>query len=157
MQLLEKATSLKISDVIPDAECEEYDGHNFRLDGRDVKYRKAKITPKKIGQFVTLWKRNAAGQTVPFVEEDDFDFYLIAVERDEMFGFFLFPKRVLVERQILSSANKEGKRGFRLYAEWDNPESRHAAQTKGWQCEYFIRLDNEEKMYSEKFDLIFKF
>lgn len=157
MQLLQKANWLQVSELIPDAECEEYDGHSFQLENRSVKYRKAKITPKKIGHFVTLWKRNATGQTEPFDEKDGFEFYIIAMEKDERFGFFLFPKRVLIEWQILSSANKKGKRGFRLYAEWDKPESSQAEKTKSWQCEYFIELDGDENTSREKFDRIFKF
>ncbi|WP_367113644.1 MepB family protein [uncultured Sphingobacterium sp.] len=30
------------------------DGYNFNVGTLKIKYRKAKITPKKIGQFVTL-------------------------------------------------------------------------------------------------------
>lgn len=108
MQLTQKANWLKVSDLTTDGECQEYEGFNFRLENKKLKYRKAKITPKKIGQFVTLWKRNAAGQTEPFHVEDDFDFYLISVEKEERFGFFVFPKKVLGERGILSKSNQEG-------------------------------------------------
>lgn len=155
MQLLQKANWLKISELTSDAECEEYEGYNFRLENKNVKYRKAKITPKKIGQFVTLWKRNMAGQTEPFDVEDDFDFYIIAVEKDERFGIFVFPKWVLGERQILSTSTKEGKRGFRLYAEWDKPENKQAVKTKAWQCLYFIELGDDDKVNEERFELFF--
>lgn len=151
-----KLCGILISNLNKDAECEEYDGYNFRLENKNVKYRKAKITPKKIGQFVTLWKRNAKGQTKPFQVEDYFDFYLIAMEKDERFGFFVFPKRVLSERQILSNDQKEGKRGFRVYAEWDKPESKQAEKTKGWQSKYFMELTRDEKANREKFNLLFK-
>lgn len=155
MQLTQKANWLKISELNPDAECEEYEGFNFRLENINVKYRKAKITPKKIGQFVTLWKRDDGGKTVPFDVNDNFDFYLIAVEWDERFGVFVFPKKVLGERGILSKSNQEGKRGFRLYAEWDKPESQQAAKTKSWQCSYFIELGDDNRENKERFDLIF--
>lgn len=155
MRLLQKANWLQVSELNTDAECEEYDGYNFRLENKKVKYRKAKITPKKIGQFVTLWKRNAAVQTEPFHVDDDFDFYLIAVEKGERFGVFVFPKKILGERNILSNSQKEGKRGFRIYAGWDKPESKQAEKTKSWQCKYFIELGDDELENREKFDLLF--
>lgn len=152
---MKRLNYLNISELNPYSESEEYEGFNFRLENKNVKYRKAKITPKKIGQFVTLWKRNAAGQTEPFHVDDDFDFYIIAVERDERFGIFVFPKRVLCERQILSTSSKEGKRGFRLYAEWDKPENKQAEKTKAWQCLYFIELGENERENKRKFELLF--
>lgn len=50
---------INISNFQADLECEEYFGYNFQLNTAKVKFRKAKITRKKIGQFVTLWRRNA--------------------------------------------------------------------------------------------------
>lgn len=155
MQILQKANWLQISELNRDAECEEYEGYNFRLENKNVKYRKAKITPKKTGQFVTVWKRNAAGQTEPFHVDDDFDFYFIAVEKEKRFGVFVFPKRVLGERHILSDGQKEGKRGFRLYAEWDKPENKQAEKTKNWQCKYFIELGDDELENKERFERVF--
>ncbi|SMC60184.1 hypothetical protein SAMN06296427_104176 [Moheibacter sediminis] len=148
-----RPSEILISNLNKDTECEEYEGYNFLLDNKNVKYRKAKKTPKKIGQFVTLWKRNTAGQTEPFDVEDDFDYYIVALENDKSFGFFLFPKEVLGKHNILTNSQKKGKRGLRLYAEWDLPESKQADKTKSWQGEYFIKLgENENK---RKFDLIF--
>lgn len=156
MQLNQKANWLQFSDIHPDPKSSEYEGYNFRMENKNVKYRKAKITPKKVGQFVTLWKRDGAGKTVAFDVGDDFDFYLIAVEWNERFGIFVFPKRVLGERGILSNSNLEGKRGFRIYAEWDLPESKQAQKTKDWQCLYFIEFLEDEKVNKEKFELMFK-
>ena len=80
-----------ISHLKPDSECEDYLGYNFQINHLNFKFRKAKITPKKIGQFVTLWKRNPESkQTEPFSSEDVFDFYIIACECEGKFGFFLF-------------------------------------------------------------------
>jgi MepB protein len=36
------------------------------LNGLRVQYRVAKITPTKVGQFVTLWKRVGRGPIQPF-------------------------------------------------------------------------------------------
>lgn len=134
---------INISNVQADLECEEYFGYNFQLNTTKVKFRKAKITPKKIGQFVTLWRRNADGITEPFHFKDDFEFYIIYVERAEQKGFFFFSKQVLAEKQILINGTKDGKRGFRVYPSWDIPENRQAEKTLAWQSEFFIDLTKE--------------
>ncbi len=121
-----------------DSEASDYFGYNFEINDLLFKYRKAKITPKKIGQFVTLWKRNTLKQTEPFDESDPFDFYLIVTEEMEKYGFFLFPKNILVKRQILSTTEKEGKRGFRVYPAWTKAENKQAIKTQMWQTSYFF-------------------
>ena len=144
-----------ISHLKPDSECEDYLGYNFQINHLNFKFRKAKITPKKIGQFVTLWKRNPESkQTEPFSSEDVFDFYIIACECDEKFGFFFFSKEILAQKHILTTLSKEGKRGFRVYPNWDFPENKQAAKTQNWQREFFIDFSEED--FLEKFKLIFK-
>ena len=158
IQLLEstifKEKNLKISMIEPDAECEEYFGYNFQLNQHKIKFRKAKITPKKIGQFVTLWKRNRNVETEPFLENDDFDFYIIFTNQKEKSGFFIFPKSILAENNILSTNSKIGKRGFRLYSEWDFPENKQAEKTKNWQTDFFVDLMKNKNVYFEKFENI---
>ncbi len=95
-----KNIDFKISVITQDAECEEYFGYNFRLQQLNIKYRKAKVTPKKNGLFVTLWKRNIKGQTEPFNHNDPFNFYIIAAEHSERFGYFIFPKLLLTEKKF---------------------------------------------------------
>ena len=144
----------KLTNITQDQECEEYSGFNFQINQLNLKFRKAKITPKKVGQFVTLWRRNSEKQTEPFNETDNFDFYIIVVEQEERFGFFLFPKNVLIERQILTSKQKEGKRGFRVYPNWTKTENKQAEKTQNWQTNYFINLTNNEQKNIEKFKAI---
>lgn len=147
----------ELKKLILDEECVEYDGCTFVLNNCVVKYRKTKVTPKKIGQFVTLWKRDLSNKTVPFDEKDNFDFYLMFSEDETRQGFFFFPKKVLVEKHILSSKNREGKRGFRVYPIWDLPISKQAMRTKLWQNDYFIDLTkgNELSKNTEKFRQLF--
>ena len=149
-----KISNLKITNLLNEKECEEYLGFNFCLDKLNVKFRKAKITPKKVGQFVTLWKRNSNKQTEPFTANDNFDFCIITTEQDNEFGFFFFPKSVLIKNQILTTNVKIGKRGFRLYPNWTKTENKQAEKTKSWQSEYFIDLNNEVESI-QKFNLIF--
>lgn len=145
--------NLKITNLLNEIECEEYSGFNFCLDKLNVKFRKAKITPKKVGQFVTLWKRNSDKQTEPFTANDNFDFYIIVAEQDDEFGFFFFSKSVLIKNQILTTNEKVGKRGFRVYPDWAKTENKQAEKTKTWQSEYFINLNNEVESI-RKFNVI---
>jgi len=142
--LILKSNRLVISAIAEDPECAAYSGCSFQLSGRNIQFRQAKSTPKKSGQFVTLWKRNHKGQTEPFNVMDDFDFYMIAAGQQHRFGFFLFPKYLLGEKQILTTSHKEGKRGFRIYADWDIVPNRQAEKTKAWQTRYFTDLTAPE-------------
>lgn len=152
-----KALNLNISDITPDLECEEYFGFNFKINQTHIKFRKSKLTPKKIGQFVTFWKRNSDKETVPFDINDDFDFYIIAIEENNNSGFFIFPKTILEKENLISSKQKIGKRGFRIYADWHFPNSKQAEKTKLWQTQFFINYSGSENEISEKFKNIFNF
>ena len=134
---------IPIADTTEDKECKEYDGYNFQIGNFKIKFRQAKVTPKKIGQFVTLWRRNAEKQTEPFDINDDVDFYMIATRNNERFGFFFFPKHVMGRHQILTDNIKIGKRGFRAYPVWDIPLNKQAQAAKAWQTAYFIDLTDD--------------
>jgi hypothetical protein len=106
-----------------------------------VKYiqRTAKVTPKKNGQFVTLWKRNFDNITIPLEAKDNFNYIVIVCFKDTKFGRFLFPKDVLIQKKIIANSigKHEGKRGFRVYPKWDSPTSKQAIDTQKWQLNYF--------------------
>jgi len=136
--------NLYITDIEKDLECEEYSGFNFVVNNIQIKFRKAKITPTKTGQFVTLWKRNKeTKKTEPFNQKDQYTFYIILTETDENFGFFFFTKEILIKNQIISSCSKVGKLGFRVYPKWDNAESKQALKTQSWQKLFFIDVADE--------------
>jgi len=137
---LEEILSHPITNLTEDQESASYSGCDFQLGGQNIKFRKAKITPKKIGLFVTLWQRNSQGQTMPFTANDNIDYCIIVAEQAPYNGFFIFPKQVLIDRQILSTARKEGKRGFRVYPDWSITENKQATSSKNWQGQYFIDL-----------------
>ena len=126
-------------------ESKEYEACSFELDGKTVQYRCSKITPTKIGQFVTIWKRNSKGITEPFDISDKFEFYIIATRQNEKIGLFIFPKAVLYENKILSDKTWGGKRGIRVYPIWDVTTNKQAQKTQLWQTKYFLDIspDNE--------------
>ena len=147
---LSQLTNKKTNDFVIDDECLEYSGCSFKLDDLKVKFRQAKVTPKKVGLFVTLWKRNEENKTEPFSVNDSFDFYIIAVKQENHFGFFIFPKDILSEKSILTNSKREGKRGFRIYPDWTETENNQAAKTKAWQTNYFINCSKNNHIISEK-------
>jgi len=134
--------SLKISDFKTERESKEYNACRFKLNGLNILSRDAKITPKKVGQFVTFWKRNENEIIEPFNEKDGIDFYIVNVRTENEFGQFVFPKSVLIKRGILSTEKKDGKRGFRVYPNWDTVKSKQAEQTQKWQLNYFYEINN---------------
>ncbi len=144
-KLIFEINGFTITNLAIDKECSEYFGYNFQLGNQHIKFRKAKLTPKKIGQFVTLWKRNLNGQTAPYGMDDDFDFHIIMAKNTHQSGFFVFPKEILARMGILTTHHREGKRGFRVYPKWDFPLSSQGVRTKKWQEEYFIDLNDEDK------------
>ena len=82
--------SLEMSELKLESESIEYNACRFRLNGLSIISRKAKITPKKAGQFVTCWKRKGNGPIEPFSKKDRIDFYTVNVRTDIAFGQFAF-------------------------------------------------------------------
>lgn len=127
-------------------ESREYGGCKFLLDKRILLSRNAKVTPKKIGQFVTFWKRIDGGPIQPFDKTDSVDFLVVNVANETEFGQFVFPKSTLVKQGIISTPEKEGKRGFRVYPPWDVVESKQAKRTQNWQLEFFLEIGDSIDM-----------
>ncbi len=137
--LITKHNPGNFSDYKEHAEANEYNGCEYFFSNQKYIQRTAKITPKKVGQFVTLWKRNEHGITTPLNYEDDFDFVVILCFNEKRVGRFIFPKDILLKKNILSTLTDKdsGKRGFRIYPSWDIPINRQAISTQNWQINYF--------------------
>ena len=123
-----------------EAESEEYAASEFKMNNLNIKFRVAKITPTKIGQFVTIWKRIGGGPIQPFDITDPFDLFVISVRTPKHFGQFVFPKLVLCEKGIVSKDGKEGKRAIRVYPPWDITDNNQAIKTQKWQLPYFFEI-----------------
>lgn len=145
-----KLCGFELSNLIPETESQEYFACNFQLNEINVKFRKAKITPKKVGQFVTLWIRNENGITEPFNISDDFEFYIIATQLENKLGIFIFPKTVLHQNKILSDKITDGKRGFRVYPPWDITTNDQAKKTQIGQTKNFLDISNDNTIDIKK-------
>lgn len=137
-----KKCGLEISNLTIEPESKEYGACRFELNGLNIVSRNAKITPKKVGQFVTFWKRKENGPIEPFNEKDFLDLYIVCVKDENEFGQFVFPKSVLIKRGIISSDRKEGKRAFRVYPNWVMAKNKQALKTQKWQLKYFYKIDD---------------
>ncbi|SDG39186.1 MepB protein [Pedobacter terrae] len=80
----------RISNLQIEDESQEYSACTFELNKLKIKHRLSKITPTKAGQFVTIWKRNEAGITAPFTDQDEFDLLIISVNDADRSGQFIF-------------------------------------------------------------------
>ncbi|WP_017600711.1 MepB family protein [Nocardiopsis lucentensis] len=123
----------------PEPESAEYAACAFTLDGRSVRFRVAKTTPTKAGQFVTVWQRSQEGPIRPFDTDDGVDLFVVS-SRGDGFGQFVFPREVLCERGIVSRDGSGGKRGFRVYPPWVTTTNRRARGVQAWQVNYFLSL-----------------
>lgn len=134
-----------VKNVEPEIESIEYGALKFTLNGQRVLYRQAKTTPKKIGQFVTIWKReNSNSEISPIDLKDGVDWVIIAVDEGANFGVFVFSAQLLAKRGVFSEEAKAGKRAMRVYAPWTNPTAAQAKRTKNWQTECFLDVENSD-------------
>lgn len=123
---------------VAEAESAQYGAATFTINGHIVKYRAAKITPTKTGQFVTLWKRNGAGPIEPFDISDNISLFIISAASGNNHGHFVFPKILLLEKKIITGTNSAGKRAIRVYPPWDVPANKQAEKSQQWQLPYFL-------------------
>jgi hypothetical protein len=139
---------LKLTTMVSrESESCDYGACRFSLNGKDIVFRTAKITPRKVGQFVTVWKRpKPVSIIVPFDINDGIDFLVVSVSDGiSCTGQFVFDQKILLVKDIMSQDNKGGKRGFRLYPPWAKPLSAEALKTQKWQLPYFFFLENTGK------------
>lgn len=131
----------EITNFKKDKESEEYFAYSFQIQDRFVQYRQAKITPTKVGQFVTIWKRNHPGEPIqPYDSKDNVDLVIVTVRSHERLGQFVFPKETLIQRGVFSINGTGGKRAIRVYPAWDKTESTQARKSQEWQLGYFFEI-----------------
>ncbi|PFL03814.1 mep operon protein MepB [Priestia megaterium] len=127
----------------------------FQLNSKSVRFRVAKTTPNKVGQFVSFWEKDAAHKNQAFSYVKATDLLVInTFTSTNRLGQFIFPKEVLLKQKILKTETTKGKMAIRVYPIWDKPTSTQAMETQKWQLEYFVEPNNLShqkflKLYSE--------
>lgn len=141
IQLFFTPKNITIKNYQEDKEAAKYNGCSFSINDELIHFRTGKITPTKIGQFVTFWKRNTQGITEPYDTQDTFKNLIVYTPTPTQHGVFIFPKDILTKYDFISSNKNGGKRGFRLYPVWDTAKNNQAKKSQTWQLHYFHRLD----------------
>ncbi|MEH6942220.1 MepB family protein [Bacillus sp. JJ722] len=138
---------LTIKAIREEAQNSDYGAGIFQLNSKSVRFRVAKITPTKIGQFVAFWEKDGDNKNQAFSYENTTDLLVInTFSGNNNFGQFVFPKEVLVKQNILKTATTKGKMAIRVYPSWDTPTSKQAIETQKWQLPYFVEVNNSNKL-----------
>ncbi|MGW1763804.1 MepB family protein [Streptomyces sp. NPDC002073] len=132
------------SQPVPEAESAAYAAHAFTLDGLSVRFRAARTTPTKVGQFVTMWKRSPGGPIQPFDAADPVDLFVISTRDRHHFGQFVLTVDALRRHGVVSTNGSGGKRAFRVYPPWVTTTNDQAGRAQAWQLDYFLHVPEDE-------------
>lgn len=141
IKYLYEPSRLILHDYIMQYESQEYTAASFKLGSHNILFRQAKITPTKTGLFVTLWKRNSAGITVPYEMQDPIDYFVIGIRENGRDAQFIFPKKILHQHGYVSANGIGGKRAMRMYPPWTSNLNSQAQKTQRWQAPYFFEIN----------------
>ena len=161
-------------ELIPHNQNAQYHGYAFTINHKRIIYRKAKVTPDRPGAFLALWKRPAdCRNNKPIPLNDEFDYLLVEVTSEGLTstnnqvtnierGLFMFPVNVLLKKGIVSSLNSKGKTAFRVFPPWSESRalkgtgtfSNSAKVTQRWQCDYFLKQDQNKLIDLSKLNKI---
>ena len=142
--------------IFQELESQDYQACSFVLKNKKIHYRQAKVTPIKIGAFVTFWKREKNGPIQPYASTDDFDFLVIAVQENNHSGFFIFSKKTLTEKKYITHQGTGGKLGFRVYPTWVVAQNKQALQSQAWQKQYFVDMNQDSLVIAQKIKELMK-
>lgn len=119
----------------------EYESGIVAIGSERWRLRTARVTPKKPGAFVAVWRRDELGETGPFASDDATDGLMVFVREDDRFGMFRFVASQLESLGVTRSAAHPGKRGFRVYPSWSVGLNRQALRTQAAQRSAFMILE----------------
>lgn len=150
-KIIYKPNQLFVESIREEKQNAAYGAGAFRLSSKKVRFRVAKITPTKTGQFVAFWEKDENYKNQPYSYEEALDLLVITTFKNENeCGQFIFSKEVLFEQNILRSSTTTGKMAMRVYPSWDSPTSKQAMKTQQWQLPYFIDMRNLDNLTKEK-------
>lgn len=150
-QMIYEPNDLTVESIQEEKQNSAYGAGTFQLSSRTVRFRVAKITPAKAGQFVAFWEKDENNKNQPYSYEEAPDLLVITTfTNHEEFGQFIFPKEILFKQNILKSTLTKGKMAIRVYPEWDKPTSKQAMETQKWQLPYFVNMSDPNKLPIDK-------
>lgn len=127
----------------PEEQNGDYEAGLTTIGSESWRLRTARVTPKKPGAFVAMWRRDERGETRPFDDDEAVAGLLLFVQDGEKFGVFRFTADHLESLGITSSSRRSGKRGFRAYPSWSTGLNPQATRTQRQQAEAFTDLSAE--------------
>jgi hypothetical protein len=142
-----------IDNIVEEEQNLEYEGFSFSIKKKRFRSRKAKKTLKKKGYFVAFWEKDSNNVNKPYDEETSPEKLVINIIDNDKIGQFIFPKKILVDKKILTSVDSKGKMAIRIYPSWCDNLNYNAVSTQKWQLDYFIDLSDQydqlnlEKLY----------
>ncbi|WP_078552008.1 MepB family protein [Bacillus alkalicellulosilyticus] len=146
-KMIYEAIGLTVESVQEENQNSKYGAGIFKISSKTVRFRVAKITPTKVGQFVVFWEKDESDKNQAYLYEQAPDLLVITTFKNENeFGQFIFPKEVLLKQNILRSTSTKGKMAIRVYPNWDSPSSKQAMKTQKWQLPYFVDMCNPNKI-----------
>ncbi|CFO17471.1 mepB family protein [Staphylococcus aureus] len=134
---------LDVKDLTEEKYNQDYEALTFSFKEETYQSRLAKKTPTKAGYFVACWTKDENNCNQSYSKEAFADYLMIIVIDEELSGYFLFPRELLVEKGILTTFEHKGKMAFRVYPKWCNQLNKTAGQTQKWQCKYFLSFNDE--------------
>ncbi|WP_440970292.1 MepB family protein [Peribacillus frigoritolerans] len=150
-KIVYEPNNLSVKSIQEEYQNSEYGAGTFHLNAKSVRFRVAKITPNKVGQFVVFWEKDENDKNQPFAYENSPDLLVINTSMsNDHFGQFIFPKEILAKQNILKTQNVKGKMAIRIYPVWDNPTSKQAITTQKWQLPFFVDLSHANKLPIQK-------
>ncbi|WP_142325850.1 MepB family protein [Bacillus cereus] len=145
-----KPNNLMITNLKEEKQNAEYAGCLFHLNNKTIRFRKSKVTPNKIGQFVSFWEKDENMRNRAFSYEAAPDLLVITCTADNKLGQFIFPKEILLKEKILRTQSQTGKMAMRIYPVWDTTVSNQAKRSQTWQLHYFVDLSDINNLPIDK-------
>lgn len=145
-KIIYEPKQLKIASVQEEKQNCDYGAGVFRLSSKTIRFRVAHTTPTKIGQFAAFWEKGSDNKNRPFLYEEAPELLVITTfKNNKEFGQFVFPKEILIKKNILRSQNTKGRMAIRVYPAWDKPISKQAIETQKWQLPYFVDMSTPDQ------------
>lgn len=133
----------EVKDLTEEKYNQDYEALTFSFKEETYQSRLAKKTPTKSGYFVTCWTKDEDNYNRPYKIEEFADYLIVAVIDDELNGYFLFPRELLVEKGILASSKYQGKMAFRVYPKWCNQLNKQQGKHKSGNVNIFLNTNKK--------------